>query len=68
MAVCLLWSIANPVHEQRIREIVEVNWPGFTCVLSSDINPIIREYRRAVTTAIEASIRDLAETVCPLDR
>lgn len=61
VAVCLLWSIANPAHEQRIREIVERNWPGFTCVLSSEINPIIREYRRAVTTAIEASIRGLAE-------
>jgi len=60
VAVCLLWSIANPAHELKVREIVERRWPGVTCVLSSETNPIIREYRRAVTTAIEASIRNLA--------
>jgi N-methylhydantoinase A len=61
VAVCLLWSIANPVHEQRVREIVEQHWPELTCILSSESNPIIREYRRASSTVIEASVRPLAE-------
>ncbi|MEW5721460.1 MAG: hydantoinase/oxoprolinase family protein [Thermodesulfobacteriota bacterium] len=60
VAVCFLWSIANPVHELKIREIIERNWPGFTCILSSEANPIIREYRRASSTVIEASVRNLA--------
>jgi len=61
VAVCFLWSIANPVHEQRIKEIVARNWPNTTCVLSSETNPIIREYRRASSTVIEASVRPVAE-------
>jgi N-methylhydantoinase A len=60
IAVCLLWSIANPVHEKRIKEIAAQQWPNVTCVLSSEANPIIREYRRAVSTVIEASVRPIA--------
>lgn len=61
VAVCLLWSIANPAHELKIAEIVGRIWPGFTCILSSEANPIIREYRRASSTVIEASIREMAK-------
>lgn len=61
IAVCFLWSIANPAHEKRIKELVSQHWPGVTCILSSEINPIIREYRRASSTVIEASVRPLAE-------
>ena len=56
IAVCLLWSIANPAHERRIGEIVESEWPGVTCVLSHELNPIIREYRRTSSTVIDASL------------
>jgi len=61
LAVCFLWSIVNPVHENRIKEIVEERWPGFPCILSSETNPIIREYRRTASTVIEASVRPLAK-------
>jgi len=60
IGVCLLWSIANPNHEKRIREIASKRWPEITCILSSETNPIIREYRRAISTAIEASVRPIA--------
>jgi N-methylhydantoinase A len=56
IAVCLLWSIANPAHENRIGEIIEEECPGLSYSLSHRVNPIIREYRRAVSTAMDASL------------
>ncbi|WP_230492677.1 hydantoinase/oxoprolinase N-terminal domain-containing protein [Martelella alba] len=47
IAVCLLWSVSNPVHERRIGELVEEILPGMSYTLSSTLLPIIREYRRA---------------------
>jgi N-methylhydantoinase A len=56
IAVSLLWSIANPVHEKRIGEIIEEEWPGQPYILSHLINPVIREYRRTISTVINASL------------
>lgn len=59
IAVCLLWSIVNPAHEDRIGQIIEEEFPGLNYSLSHKVNPIIREYRRAVSTAIDASLLPL---------
>jgi N-methylhydantoinase A len=56
VAVALLWSIVNPKHELRVREIVQERWPGVPITLSHEINPIPREYRRTIATAINASL------------
>jgi N-methylhydantoinase A len=56
IAVALLWSIANPAHEERIGEVIEEEWPGQPYVLSHLINPTIREYRRTISTVINASL------------
>ncbi len=56
IAVCLLWSIVNPAHERRVRGIVEREWPGIPITLSHELNPIPREYRRTISTAINASL------------
>ena len=56
IAVCLLWSIVNPAHERRVRSIVEREWPGIPITLSHELNPIPREYRRTISTAINASL------------
>jgi N-methylhydantoinase A len=56
IAVSLLWSIVNPAHELRVREIVAHEWPGIPVTLSHEINPIPREYRRTISTAINASL------------
>jgi N-methylhydantoinase A len=61
IAVCLLWSIANPVHEQRVGELIEEFLPGIPYTLSNEINPILREYRRASSTAIDASLKPLMQ-------
>jgi len=56
IAVCLIWSIVNPVHELRVGEICRDEAPHIPCVLSHQVNPIIREYRRTSSTAINASL------------
>jgi N-methylhydantoinase A len=57
VAVCLLWSISNPIHELRVAEILKEQLPGVPVSLSHQVNPCIREYRRASATAIDASLR-----------
>jgi N-methylhydantoinase A len=59
VAVCLLWSIVNPLHEQRIGELLERHLPGVPYTLSHALNPTLREYRRASSTAIDASLKPL---------
>ncbi|TPI21497.1 hydantoinase/oxoprolinase family protein [Mesorhizobium sp. B4-1-1] len=56
IAVCLLWSIVNSTHECRVREIIEEELPGIPVTLSHELNPIPREYRRTISTAINASL------------
>jgi N-methylhydantoinase A len=59
VAVCLLWSLVNDAHEARIAELLEEHLPGVPYTLSSRLNPILREYRRASSTAIDASLKPL---------
>ncbi len=59
VAVCLLWSMINNDHEVRIGELLEQELPGVPYTLSSRINPSVREYRRASSTAIDASLKPL---------
>ncbi len=61
VAVCLLWSTANPEHEQRLGRLVEEELPGARCSLSHEVNPIVREYRRASGTSIDASLKPLMQ-------
>jgi N-methylhydantoinase A len=61
VAVCLIWSIVNPAHELRVGELLEREWPGIPVTLSHELNPIIREYRRASSTAIDASLKPLMQ-------
>ncbi|MGH6938192.1 hydantoinase/oxoprolinase family protein [Hypericibacter sp.] len=57
IAVSLLWSIANPHHELRVLEIIRELWPEVPVSLSHEVNPIPREYRRTISTVIDASLR-----------
>lgn len=59
VAVCLLWSIVNGVHEKRIGELLAEHMPGVPFTLSHQLNPSLREYRRASSTAIDASLKPL---------
>lgn len=59
LAVCLLWSTVNPVHELLVAELVESRLPGIPYTLSHQLNPSLREYRRASSAAIDASLKPL---------
>ena len=59
VGVCLLWSIANPSHEQRVGALLAEHLPGVPFTLSHELNPTLREYRRASSTCIDASLKPL---------
>jgi N-methylhydantoinase A len=61
VAVCLLWSIANGRHENEIARVIDQELPGVPYTLSHELVPIVREYRRASTTAIDASLKPLMQ-------
>jgi N-methylhydantoinase A len=65
VSVCLLWSTANPAHELALGALIERELPGLPYSLSHQINPIVREYRRASGTAIDASLKPLMQRHLP---
>ena len=56
VAVCLLWSIENPAHELVVGQMLAEEIPEVPFTLSHELNPVIREYPRASSTAIDASL------------
>ena len=59
VGVCLLWSIVNSEHERRVGELLARHLPGVPVTLSHELNPTLREYRRASATVIDASLKPL---------
>ena len=59
VAVMLLHSFANPAHENRVGEILAAELPDVAVSLSSRVVPEFREYVRASTTALNASLLPL---------
>ena len=57
VAVCLLWSTVNPVHELRVGELLARHLPDLPFTLSHRLNPTLREYRRASSACIDASLK-----------
>ena len=62
VAVALLWSIVNPAHELRIGALIAEIMPGVPYTLSHQLNPIIREFPRTSSTAIDASLKPLMQS------
>lgn len=61
IAVCFIWSVANPIHELRMGALIEEYLPNVPYTLSHKLIPILREYRRASATAIDASLKPLMQ-------
>jgi N-methylhydantoinase A len=61
VAVCFLWSVVNPAHERRMGALLAELLPDVPVTLSHDLNPILREYRRASSAAIDASLKPLMQ-------
>jgi N-methylhydantoinase A len=59
VAVCLLFSFANPEHEQQVEEILKTELPGAQIRLSSAVLPRIREWPRISTMLLGASLEPL---------
>lgn len=54
IAVSLLWSFRNDAHELRIKEIVRELAPDMYLTVSSELAPVLGEYERTATTALNA--------------
>ncbi|HWM32605.1 MAG TPA: hydantoinase/oxoprolinase family protein [Pseudolysinimonas sp.] len=59
IAVCLLWATINPEHELAVARILDRELPGVPYTLSHRLNPSLREYRRASSASIDASLKPL---------
>lgn len=69
VAVCLLHSYKNDVHEQRVAELIAEMLPGVCLSVSADLSPTIGEYERASTASVDAFVKPrLAEHFSHLEK
>jgi N-methylhydantoinase A len=59
LAVCLINSFENPVHEIKIKEMVDQLAPELSLSTSFEVLPQIREYERTCTTATNAYVKPI---------
>ena len=62
IAICLLNSFTNPVHETMLRDIVAAKAPGLPLSVSFEVLPEIKEYERTSTTVINAYVMPIVAT------
>ena len=62
VAICLLHSYANPIHEARLKELLLQTTPNLSVSISSDVSPEAREFDRLCTTIANAYIQPLMAT------
>jgi N-methylhydantoinase A len=60
IAICTLFSVANPVHELKLRDLVQDELPDVFISLSHEISPGVGEYARMSTTVANASLGPIA--------
>jgi N-methylhydantoinase A len=56
IAICLLHSYANPLHEHQAASVVRQLWPEIPVSCSADVAPIIGEYERTSTVVVNAYV------------
>ncbi|MGH3134349.1 MAG: hydantoinase/oxoprolinase family protein [Gaiellaceae bacterium] len=56
VAISLLWSFRNPGHEQRLAAAIRARLPGVFVTVSSELAPVLGEYERSITSAINSYI------------
>lgn len=54
IAVCLLFGFKTDTHERRLKSLIEEMYPDIYVSISSEVNPVFREYERMVTTILNA--------------
>lgn len=60
VAVCLLHSYANTLHEERLGELLRQEFPGAYVALSHEILRECREYERTSTTVLNGYVGPIA--------
>ena len=56
IGVSTLWSFANPATERQVAEVVQRLAPGAFLTLSHEIAPVVGEYERTSTAALNARL------------
>ena len=59
LAVCLINSFENPVHEKMIKNLVTDEAPELSLSTSFEVLPQIREYERTCTTVTNAYVKPI---------
>ena len=59
IAVAFIWSPRNPSNEQRVRDIINEMYPHIYVTISSDLCPLLGEYERTATSAINSFLGPL---------
>lgn len=57
LAIAFLHSYANPRHELRARELIQIAYPQLLVTLSAEVAPEIREYERITTACANAYVQ-----------
>ncbi len=61
IAVCLLNSHVNPIHEKKIGEIIRQKYPHVFINLSCEIIPLMGEYERSSEAVVNAYVRPVVD-------
>lgn len=61
IAVCYLFSFRNPAHERKTKEIIQREFPDLSVSISSEIDPVFREYERLCVTGFDTYLRPVIE-------
>ena len=59
VAICLMHSYLNDVHEQIVNHFLTKKFPGLEVSRSSVVLPVFREYERTMTTVMNAMVQPL---------
>ena len=55
VGICLLWSFRDPSHEEQVARLVRAH-DGWFVTTSSEVAPLMGEYERSATTALNAGL------------
>ncbi|MEM6624817.1 MAG: hydantoinase/oxoprolinase family protein [Pseudomonadota bacterium] len=59
VAICLMHSYANPLHERRLAQLIGQARPSLAISISSEVSPEAREFDRLCTTVANAYIQPM---------
>jgi len=62
IAVCLFNSPKNPIHEQKISELLNERAPGVFVSVSTEVMPLLKEYERTSETVVNSYVMPLVAT------